>query len=118
MKLNHLFLLAILSLSAHAQAADVTANVKSGTQVVFTSTVGDGTAPFTYQWHKNNVFIAGATAANYTITAISPVDAGTYFVQVKNAYGVTVSNNAVITVTITGTAPGNIVIRVSYTPAT
>ncbi|MBO0948182.1 immunoglobulin domain-containing protein [Fibrella forsythiae] len=38
-----------------------------------------------YQWQRNGVDIAGATAATYTIAAIQPGDAGTYQVALTGA---------------------------------
>ena len=43
------------------------------------SVVAGGTAPFTYQWQKNNVNISGATAANYTTPATTTADSDSKF---------------------------------------
>jgi hypothetical protein len=51
-----------------------------------TFTVGaEGTAPFTYRWHKNGVPIAGATSAALTIAVGTLGDAGSYSVAVSTA---------------------------------
>ena len=52
----------------------------SGQAVTFT-VVAAGTSP-TYQWRKGTVNIDGATAASYTINAVSAGDQGTYDVVV------------------------------------
>lgn len=50
-----------------------------------------GTAPLAYQWTKDGVPLAGATAAELTITDAQPDDAGQYAVVVTNALGTTTS---------------------------
>jgi hypothetical protein len=50
-----------------------------------------GTAPLAYQWTKDGVPIAGATAAELTITGAQPDDAGQYAVVVTNALGTATS---------------------------
>ncbi|MBL9200637.1 MAG: putative Ig domain-containing protein [Opitutaceae bacterium] len=46
---------------------------------------GGGT--YTYQWYRNNVLIAGATANPYIVASVTAADAGTYTVDVRNALG-------------------------------
>src|SRR5204862_24646 len=41
------------------------------------STLALGTGPFSYQWRKDGVAIAGATNATYEISAVTVADAGT-----------------------------------------
>jgi hypothetical protein len=62
-----------------------------------------GTAPFTYQWHKNGVAIAGANANTYTVASSTLSDTGTYTVVASNVCGSTTSGPA--TVTVTGDPP-------------
>ncbi|MBP6865888.1 MAG: immunoglobulin domain-containing protein [Candidatus Didemnitutus sp.] len=62
------------------------------------SVAASGTAPITYQWRKDGAVIAGATAATYTVGAATPLDAGSYTVDVTNAGGTATSDAAVITV--------------------
>lgn len=52
-----------------------------------------------YQWQFNNVNIAGANAASYTIASITNANAGSYRVIVTNTAGSTTSNPALLTVT-------------------
>jgi len=59
-----------------------------------------GAATLTYQWRRNGVDIAGATAASYTTRVLSVGDSGTrYSVVVANALGSVTSAEAVVTVT-------------------
>ncbi len=56
-----------------------------------------GTAPFTYQWQKNNVNITGATSSSYTYTPVLADQAASFTVRVTNLYGNQTSNPAVLT---------------------
>jgi hypothetical protein len=64
--------------------------------------VPGGTGPFTYQWYRvqagSRVAIAGATTAEYSLSAATLADNGVYGVDVKNATGTTPSSNARLTV--------------------
>lgn len=60
----------------------------------------DGSTPQTFQWAKDGNDIPGATAKTLTISAVSLADVGTYTLTVSNAAGKTVSNAAVLIVTI------------------
>lgn len=74
-----------------------TATVVAGRTARF-SVSADGSAPFSYQWFKNNAPIAGAVGNTYVIEAATAADAGTYTVSVSNAAGSTLSDPAVLTV--------------------
>ncbi|PTY07381.1 hypothetical protein DB347_08765 [Opitutaceae bacterium EW11] len=50
-----------------------------------------------YQWYKDGVAIAGATAGTLTLSNVQDADAGSYTVVVTNAKGSTTSNAAVLT---------------------
>jgi hypothetical protein len=71
--------------------------------------VANGTAPLSYQWSRNGVAIASATAATYTTPATSLTDSGsTYAVVVTNSLGNVMSTAATLTVSVTppaGSAP-------------
>ncbi len=70
-------------------------------QAAMFSVVASGTAPFTYQWQRNNVDIPGATAASYTLGVPQLGDSGARFrVNVANSVGNLYSNDAVLTVTV------------------
>ena len=62
--------------SIATQPANQTVNV--GQTATFSVTAG-GTAPFSYQWQKNQANIPGATAAIYTTPATTSADNGTSF---------------------------------------
>ena len=59
----------------------------------------------TFQWAKNNVSVAGATAASLTLANVSAADSGTYTVTVTNLLGSTQSTAALLTVNATPAAP-------------
>ncbi len=60
-----------------------------------------GAVPLTYQWHKNEVPIAGAVSRDFTLTNVRLSSAGNYTVLVRNSNGVAISNIAVVQVTTT-----------------
>ncbi len=71
---------------------------------VFTAAVG-GTPPFSYQWYKNGVAIAGATNATLLVSLCQTTDVGNYDLVVSNAFGSITSLLA--SLTITGSPPPN-----------
>src|ERR1700675_799007 len=52
--------------------------VNAGQSAAFTA-VANGTAPLSYQWHKNGSNISGATAPSYTSPATTTADNGSTF---------------------------------------
>ena len=85
-----------------AQPASVSA--APGTAATFTVAAA-GMAPLSYQWQKNGVNIAGATASSYTIASPVAASAGQYRAVVSNSVGSATSNAATLTVTAANTAP-------------
>ncbi|MCE0722325.1 immunoglobulin domain-containing protein, partial [Legionella sp. 9fVS26] len=81
----------------------VSQTVTVGQSVTF-SVIATGTAPLSYQWKKNGIAIAGATAASYNIPSVVLADAGNYSVDVSNSAGIVTSSTAVLTVN-SGTPP-------------
>lgn len=72
--------------------------VTAGQTATF-SVVATGTAPLTYQWQKNTVNVAGATATSYTTPVTTTADSGELFrVIVSNSVGSTPSMSATLTV--------------------
>lgn len=78
--------------AAWAQAPAITTQpanktVTAPTTATFT-VAATGAAPLSYQWMKDGVTIAGATAASYTTPATSSLDTGAVFtVTISNAQG-------------------------------
>jgi hypothetical protein len=54
-----------------------------------------------YQWSFNGTNLDGATKTSLTLTNVQFSQAGNYAVLVTNAFGWTLSSNAVLTVTAT-----------------
>lgn len=75
----------------------VSQTVAAGQPATF-SVTATGTAPLSYQWQRNNVSIAGATGASYTIASTQASHAGSYRVIVTNAVGSVTSATATLTV--------------------
>jgi hypothetical protein len=73
--------------------------VASGNAAIFTVTVF-GPGSLAYQWSFKGTNIAGATNASLTLANVQTNQAGAYRVQVTNAFGSTLSSNAVLTVPI------------------
>lgn len=80
-------------------AQPAAASVIDGGEVSFT-VVAAGTGGLRYQWMLNGVEIAGATAASYTLSAVTVAQSGgAYTVKVSNAGGSVTSQAASLTVT-------------------
>lgn len=75
----------------------VSASVVAGDPATFT-VVASGATPLSYQWQKNGVNIAGATAATYQIAQTTAADAGNYRCVVTNPIGNITSNAATLTI--------------------
>ena len=74
--------------------------VKVAGQPAVFSVVATGTGPLSYQWYKDGVQIAGATAASYGISAVSAQHIGNYSVKISNALGQVTSQSAGLSVTL------------------
>jgi hypothetical protein len=85
-----------------AQPANAT--VTTGGSATF-SVVASGTAPLAYQWQKNGVAVAGATASAFSIATTQSSDAGNYGCVVSNSAGSITSSPATLTVTTATVAP-------------
>ena len=59
-----------------------------------------GIPPLSYQWNINGTFIAGATNTSLTLTNVQSSQDGNYAMLVTNAFGSTLSSNALLTVTL------------------
>jgi glucose/arabinose dehydrogenase len=69
-----------------------------GTSVTF-SVRASGPAPLRYQWQRNGVNIAGATAQDYTLVAAAGDNGAQFRAIVSNDNGSVTSNQATLTVT-------------------
>jgi streptogramin lyase len=84
----------VILLQPQSQTAMVGSNVVIAVAVA-------GTSPLGYQWILNSINISAATASAYTITNVQPSQAGSYSILVTNAFGWTLSSNALLTVNAT-----------------
>ena len=80
-------------------AQPIALNKASGQSASF-SVTATGTGPLTYQWSKDGVQIAGATAASYSISAVSAQHIGNYSVTISNALGQATSQSVGLSVTL------------------
>ena len=87
----------------------VSAEICKAGSVTFSVTAA-GTEPFTYQWRKDGVEIAGATGATLNLDGIAVDDAATYDVVITNECGEATSDLAEL---IVNTAPFRIEAPVS-----
>ena len=71
--------------------------VTQGSAVTFTVAAA-GTPQLRYQWYFNGTNIVGATGSSLTLTGVRASDAGSYSVQVTNAFGSVVSPDGVLTI--------------------
>ena len=90
-----------------AQPQPVTVSAGQTAQFSVTAT---GTAPLAYQWQRNGVNIAGATAENCSVVNAQSANAGSYRVIISNAAGSVTSTAATLTVN-PGVQPPTIVNR-------
>jgi uncharacterized delta-60 repeat protein len=72
-----------------------------GSNITF-SVTATGTQPLLYQWQKDGLALSGATASDYSRSALSVADSGAYAVVVTNFLGSVTSSVANLTV---GNAP-------------
>ena len=82
--------------------------VQAGAAVTF-SVRASGPGPLQYQWRRDGVDIAGATAPDYTIAAVAQTDNSARFrALVTNSFGNALSNEAVLTVSSNQSPTGTI----------
>jgi pectate lyase len=68
--------------------------------------IASGSAPLSYQWHKDGSPLAGANASTLSLSNVQAGDAGGYSVVVSNVAGTATSNTA--TLNVTDQLPGQI----------
>ena len=69
------------------------------------SVAADGTSPFSYQWYKDGCALSGATGDTYILSSAQSAHAGVYRVVVSNVAGSVTSDDAVLAVTASASAP-------------
>ena len=89
--------LAVVGIPPTFTIQPVNLTVRQGNLAVF-EVSASGTAPLSYQWLFQGVFLNGATNANLIMQNVQFNQEGTYNVFVFNAFGSLVSSNAVLTV--------------------
>jgi tripartite-type tricarboxylate transporter receptor subunit TctC len=100
--------LTILTAAPAITVGPVAQNVQAPNTATF-SVLAGGSLPLAYQWRKNGVDIAGATAAVYTTSATSVGDNGSLFsVVVSNTAGSVASAAALLSVS-PGDVPASVV---------
>ena len=70
-----------------------------GGSAAFAATVA-GANPLSYQWQKDAVPVAAATATSLLLTNLQLTNAGSYALQVTNVYGSATSSQAVLTMKV------------------
>jgi hypothetical protein len=93
-----------------APLQSVTANAGQDVALTIAAT---GSPPFSYQWRKNGVNMAGATAATLTLPGVTSADAGLYDVVITNPGGTTTSNAVTLAVNATISPPSNVVVTIT-----
>ena len=82
----------------------ISRTIPPGNPATFT-VVATGASPLAYQWRKNGIAIAGATAATFTVAGAQLADNGAYTVVVTNAFGSATSSAATLLVDSGAVAP-------------
>jgi pectate lyase len=101
---------AVLNVETGPVAPSITSQPASQTVVrggsALFGVIATGTAPLSYQWHKDGSLIPGATTSSLSLSNVQETDAGGYSVVVSNAAGTATSNTA--TLSVTDQLPGQI----------
>jgi hypothetical protein len=92
--------LTVTAVSPSITQQPANASVAVGVAATFAVKTTGGTSPVTYQWKRGGSPVAGATAANYTLSAAALADnAAAFAVDVINPAGTVTSSVATLTVT-------------------
>jgi hypothetical protein len=86
--------------------------VPIGSSAVFAATV-NGTAPLSFQWHRNGIALTGANAPILRLDQVSSAQAGSYTLQVSNPAGSVTSPAQRLTVAESGIVAPTIVTQPS-----
>ena len=94
-----------VDMGAYESEVVIILNVQPSAQTVFLGGTGafsvtaNGSAPLSYFWQRNGVFIPGATNANFAINNVQFSDSGSAFsCLISNAWGTAWSSSATLTV--------------------
>ena len=96
---------ATLSVNTPTTASGPSDLVRCPGQAANFSVVASGTGPFTYQWSKAGVDIAGATGEMFSLGSVTAANAGTYCVVATGVCD-SVTNCATLAVNSPTTASG------------
>ncbi|MDB6093094.1 MAG: hypothetical protein JWM32_656 [Verrucomicrobia bacterium] len=77
------------------------------------SVIASGTPPFSYQWYKDGMPIAGAISANLTLSAVTAADAGIYHAVVTGGSGSVSSQPATLSIAAVGALPTTLLANLS-----
>ena len=83
------------------QTQPISQTITVGAPATF-SVVATGSAPLTYQWHKDGVVIFRANDPTLTLSSVRSTDAGSYTVVVTNSGGSSTSEAVILTVRVPG----------------
>lgn len=72
--------------------------LKSPGGIVTFAVIAEGASPLAYQWFRSGNALTGKTNSGLTLTNVQTNQAGYYSVTVSNAFGMTTSSNALLTV--------------------
>jgi hypothetical protein len=89
---------ATLTVNQSTTATDPAAAAKCEGDSATFSTTASGTGPFSYQWKKGAVNIAGEIGSSYTIASVTSADAGSYSVRVTGTCGTVTTAGAALTI--------------------
>jgi hypothetical protein len=103
---------------ANATVTPATQSVLVGASVSFTVNVATGTPPYTYQWRKDGVDLAGKTSQTLAISPVALSDAGSYTCVVSNAAGSVTSSAGVLNVSTPIKASFKVSDSIAKAPAT
>jgi hypothetical protein len=80
------------------------------------SVLASGSPPLHYQWYFNGVPMVGATTEDFNLPSVQQTNAGWYSVQVTNMYGVCLSSNALLGLTLVTAAGDDTFAQLSVLP--
>jgi len=96
---SHVATLTILTLPPNITRQPSSQSALAGGYASFSLTA-TGSPPLTYSWRRNDNVIPGATNSAFSIANVQPGDSGSLFsCLVTNAFGLSLSSNALLTVT-------------------